>query len=69
MEEAEIGLLGPLHQPPAPREDAAAPHGQGHRNQEAQGGTALPAIQPGKGHPAQGRHGAGLHALDRELAA
>ena len=36
-EDGEIGLLGPLHQAAAAGEHAAAPDGQGHRDEKAQG--------------------------------
>ena len=63
-EDGEIGLLGPLHQATVAGEHAAAPDGQGHRNEEPEGGAALAAVQPGEraagGRPAR-------QAGDRQL--
>ena len=43
-EEGEVGVLGPLHQPPVAGELAAPLEGQSHRNEKAEGGAALPAV-------------------------
>ena len=44
--------------------DSPAPDGQGHGDEEAEGGAALPTVQMGQSHAAVGGHGIGSHAVD-----
>ena len=64
IKQIEIGLQGPVHEPPPAGEPAAPPDRQSDGDQEAQGGAALPAVQAGIGQAPQGGHGVGSHAPD-----
>ena len=66
VKEIEIGRLRPFHKPAPPGKDPAPPHRQGDGDEETEGGARLPAVQPGQGHAAQGGHGVGPHAADRD---
>ena len=55
--EVEIGTLGPLHEPPPAGEAPAAPQGQGHRDQKAQCGARLAAVQDGQVLPRRFQRG------------
>ena len=45
--EVKIGPLRPFHQTAMTGEDAAAPHRQGNRDEEAEGGAGFAAVQMG----------------------
>ena len=47
-EEVQVGLLGPLHQPPPAGELPAPQKGQGDGDDKAQGGAGFPAVKKGK---------------------